>query len=77
MALRLRDTVSARRSTGAGAAGAAGAGDGSVVDESGSLSARFPWRRGELIGTGQSGRVFKALRMDSGKLMAVKVTGTV
>ena len=33
----------------------------------------FPWRKGEMVGAGQSGRVFKALRMDTGKLMAVKV----
>ena len=36
----------------------------------------FPWRKGELVGAGQSGRVYKALRMDTGKLVAVKVIET-
>jgi hypothetical protein len=35
--------------------------------------ALFPWRCGELLGQGRSGRVYKAMRSDTGELIAMKV----
>ncbi len=49
-------------------------GDGPVTLE-GIVDTRapFPWKCGELLGRGRSGHVFKAMRSDTGELIAMKV----